>query len=251
VRLTPRRLLAAAVAPAAALALIAAAPQAATGATAKYKLSYGKLPNGSKPVLRWNPCQTTITYKVNLASVPSKYRTAILKETKTAVARVATATRMKFTYKGTTSEVPQPGSASKQSAEIIIAWTSPSKTRYGLYGATAGQGGFTWAWSSVKSGGKTTYRYAARRGFVVLDTPQALKMKSGFGSGVRRTNLLMHELGHAVGLQHVSDTRQLMYPTLRSSTPSGFASGDKAGLSRVGRNAGCLSTSYLPYRELS
>ena len=250
-RLTPRRLLAAAVAPAAVLALTAAAPQAASGATATYKLSYGKLPNGSKPVLRWNPCQTAITYKVNLASVPSKYRTTFLNETKASVARLATATRMKFSYKGTTSEIPQPGSASKQSAEIIIAWTSPSRTRYYLYGSTAGQGGFTWAWSGVTSAGKTTYRYAVRRGFVVLDTPQALKMKSGFGTGVRRTNLLMHELGHAVGLQHVSDTHQLMYPTLRSGTPSGYAAGDKAGLSRVGRNAGCLSTSYLSYRELS
>lgn len=246
------RALAVAVVPAAALALTASAPQAATGATATYKLSYGKLPNGAKPVLRWNPCQSAITYKVNLALVPSKYRATFLSETKSSVARVATATKMKFVYKGTTSEIPTPGSASKQSAEIVIAWTSPSKTRYSLSGATAGQGGFTYAWASRTSGGKTTYTYAARRGFVVLDTPQALaQMKGGFGPGVRRTNLVMHELGHAVGLQHVSDTHQLMYPTLRSSTPSGFAAGDKAGLSRVGRNAGCLSTTSLPYRELS
>ena len=247
------RALAAALAPVALVAAASvAAPQAASGATTSYKLAYASLPNGTKPVLRWNPCQTAITWKVNLASVPTASRATVLSETKSAVARISTATRIRFSYKGTTTEVPQPGSASKQSAEIIIAWTTPSKTRYSLAGATAGQGGFSYAWASRWANGRTTYTYAAQRGFVVLDTPQAFgQLRGGFGSGLRRTNLLMHELGHVMGLQHVSDTREQMYPTLRTTSPYAYATGDLAGLAKLGRGAGCLSTTGLPYRDLS
>ena len=250
-RLGPRAL-ALALAPLAAVGALAAAPQAASGATATYKVATVCLPNGSKPVLRWNPCQRVVTYKVNLASVPSASRATILAETKGSVARVGAATGITFSYKGTTSEVPQPGSASRQSAEVVIAWTAPSKTQYSLSGSVAGQGGFSYAWSGRTVNGRTTYSYAAQRGFVVLDTAQALsQLKGGYGTGLRRNNLVMHELGHAVGLQHVSDTRQLMYPSLRSAGPSGFAAGDKAGLAKVGRAAGCLTTTNLPYADLS
>ena len=189
------RALAAALAPVAMVAAAtAAAPQAASGATTTYKLAYASLPNGSKPVLRWNPCQKAITWKVNLAAVPSAYRSTVLSETKSAVTRISKATRIPFSYKGTTSEVPQPGTAAKQSAEIIIAWTTPAKTRYYLYGATAGQGGFSYAWASRWVNGRTTYTYAAQRGFVVLDTPQSFsQLRGGFGSGLRRTNLLIQQ----------------------------------------------------------
>ena len=247
------RALAAALAPVALVAAATvAAPQTASGATTTYKVAYASLPNGSKPVLRWNPCQTAVTWKVNLASVPYGSRTTVLNETKSAVARISTATRIRFAYKGTTSEVPQPGSAARQSAEIIIAWTTPSRTGYSLWGATAGQGGFSYAWASRWVDGRTTYTYAAQRGFVVLDTPQAFsQLRGGFGSGLRRTNLLMHELGHAMGLQHVSDPREQMYPTLRTTSPYAYATGDLTGLAKVGRGAGCLSTAGLPYRDLS
>ncbi|GAB3443081.1 hypothetical protein GCM10027517_21050 [Phycicoccus ginsengisoli] len=250
---TSLRALAAALAPVALVAAATvAAPQAASGATATYKLAYASLPNGSKPVLRWNPCQKAVTWKVNLASVPTASRATVLSETKSAVARISQATRIPFSYKGTTSEIPQPGSAARQSAEIVIAWTTPSRTRYSLWGATAGQGGFSYAWASRWVNGRTSYTYAAQRGFVVLDTPQSFsQLRGGYGAGLRRTNLLMHELGHAMGLQHVGDTRQQMYPTLRSTSPYAYASGDLAGLARVGRGAGCLSTVGLPYRDLS
>ena len=47
-------------------ASLSAAPLAADGATATYALTYASLPNGTKQVVRWNGCQTAITYKVNL-----------------------------------------------------------------------------------------------------------------------------------------------------------------------------------------
>jgi len=251
-RLTVRALAATLVPLASVAVATAVAPEAASAATATYKLSTGTLPNGSSRVQRWNPCQTAITYKVNVAAVPSGSRTAVLNETKSAVAKLAYATRMTFSYKGTTTEVPRKGTARTQTAEIVIAWTSPSKTDYPLTGSTIGYGGFSWAWAYRTVNGATTYSYAAQRGFVVLDTPQALsQLSAGFGTGPRRGNLLMHELGHAAGLQHVSDPTQLMYPALMRATPNGYAAGDRAGLTRLGRNSGCLSTVGLPYRDLS
>jgi hypothetical protein len=134
----------------------------------------------------------------------------------------------------------------------VIAFTSPDKTNYSLSGTVLGEGGFSYAWASRTVSGRTTYYVAAQRGFVVIDTPQMLKQTmGGFGAGARRTNLLLHELGHAMGLGHVTDLRQQMYPTLRSASPNGLAAGDLAGLARVGRGAGCVNTAYLPLKDLS
>jgi len=247
------RTLAAALTPVAATALvIAAVPQEAQGAAATYKLSYASLPNGSTKLIRWNGCQKAITYKVNLAGVPTSLRSSVLAETKTAVAQIAYNTKFTFSYKGTTSEVPRVGSMPKQTAELVIAFTSPSRTSYDLYGSILGQGGLYYGWVARTSGGATSYTVAALRGFVVVDTPQLLAQTRGsYGTGMRRSNLLVHELGHAMGLQHVSDTREQMYPVLRSASPKLLYSGDRTGLAKVGKPVGCVNTAYMPLKDLS
>ena len=249
----PIAVLGAVLAPAAlATAVVAAAPQTADGAIATYKLTYASLPDGSKRVVRWNGCQKAITYKVNLAAVPSSLRSTVLADTKVAVAKIAANTSFVFSYKGTTTEVPRVGSMASQSAELVIAFTTPSRTNYSLAGSTLGQGGLYYGYVSRTVSGKTSYTVAAQRGFVVIDTPQMLQQtRGGTGTGLRRTNLLAHELGHAVGLQHVSDTRQQMYPSIRTASPTLFYTGDRAGLAKVGKAAGCINTAYLPLKDLS
>ena len=176
----------------------------------------------------------------------------VLAETKTAVSRISTYTGIKFSYKGSTTEVPRPGSMPKQTAELVIAYTSPSKTSYGLSGSVMGVGGYQSYWTSRTVNGRTTYVTAAVRGFVVIDTPQMMKqLTGGTGTGYHRSNLLAHELGHAMGLQHVDDTRQQMYPVLRSTSPQLFYSGDRYGLTKVGKSAGCINTTYMPLKDLS
>ena len=248
----PLRRLAGLLAPMAVIAsVVALAPSNASAASLGYALTYTTLPNGTKPVVRWNPCQSAITYKVNLADVPTALRPTILGETETAVGRIAADTGMVFSYRGSTAEVPHVGSMPTQSAELVIAYTTPAKTNYNLWGSTVGEGGLYYSWSSMTVNGRTTYSVAAQRGFVVIDTPQMLsQLVGGYGAGMRRANLLMHELGHAVGLQHVTDTTQAMYPSLLSSAPNLGNWGDRAGLSRVGRSAGCIDTSHLALADL-
>ena len=231
---------------------MATTPLVADGAVATYKLSYASLPNGTKQVVRWNGCQLGITYKVNVGAVPLAQRAAVLADTQKALVQVQNSTGFRFVYKGSTTEVPRVGSMPKQTAELVVAFTSPTKTDYPLSGSTLGQGGLYYGWVARTVSGKTTYTVAAQRGFVVIDTPQMLQQtKGGTGTGLRRSNLLAHELGHAVGLQHVTDTHQQMYPSIRTSSPTLFYAGDRTGLAKVGRASGCINTAYMPLRDLS
>ncbi len=58
-------------------------------------------------------------------------------------------------------------------------------------------------------------------------------------SGVGVGPVLMHELAHAVGLDHVPDPTQLMNATASSTGPTTYGAGDLTGLWQVGAAAGC------------
>lgn len=83
------------------------------------------------------------------------------------------------------------------------------------------------------------------RGYVVVNSAMNSRFRSGFGSGTTRGEMLLHELGHVVGLNHVSSSSQLMYPVLIARTVASYKTGDLRGLSVVGRPAGCVSVPRL------
>lgn len=224
---------------------------AVTGPHASYALSTERMPDGSTVVLRWNPCQT-ITYKINVVRLPTGQRPVVLAEIRSAFTRLGKVSGLRFAYRGTTSEVPRSNRLETMSAEIVVAVTTPSATDFPIGGGTLGYGGRAWYWWWHDTGSRVSYGAAITRGFVVLDSSRLRELRAGFGRGLGRGNLVLHELGHAVGLDHAGTPASLMYPELSSASPSGYAAGDRAGLSRLGRRAGCLSIPVkLPSPDLT
>jgi hypothetical protein len=222
-----------------------------TGPGSGYQLATERMPDGKTLVLRWNPCQT-ITYKVNVAALPASLRPVVLAEVRTAAGRLAAASGLTLAYRGTTSQVPRSTTLDQQSAEIIIAATTRGQTDFPIGGRTLGFGGRSWYWWWYDDGTKVSYGAAVTRGFVVLDAAGLGSLRPGFGRGLDRGNLIMHELGHAAGLDHAGSRASLMYPELAASAPDGYGPGDRAGLARLGRAAGCVTIPVqLPSPDLT
>lgn len=217
-------------------------------ATGTYQLMPVTLNSGKTVTARWNPCQTAVTYQVNLSGLPKKKRAAMLKTIKASFVRLHAATGLTYRYKGTTTFVPTQENLAAQPAEIVVAAVARSRTDFPMTSRSLGYGGVLWSsWYGSQGEGA-----AVMRGYVVLEADAIQKLKSGFGKGLRQSNVILHELGHASGLEHVSSRKEQMYPTLTSASPSGYGAGDLAGLAKVGKQAGCISVpSTLSLQDLS
>jgi hypothetical protein len=211
----------------------------ASGAEARsYAVSTTTLPDGTTTVVRWDPCAGRIGYRVNVRALDRGDRSRAVRETKARVRQLARASGLRFSYRGKTSFVPRTDNASSQPAQLVVAYTTPEHTDYPLAGAVAGYGGTHFGWST---GTDRSVSYGVTSGYVIIDVPDTDSWSTSLRrGGVTRPGLLAHELGHAVGLEHVSDRHQLMYPTLHAKSPRSYAAGDRAGLEQVGRAAGCL-----------
>lgn len=86
------------------------------------------------------------------------------------------------------------------------------------------------------------------RSAVVLDSTVRELYSPGFTSGGSRGATLLHELAHAVGLDHVDDPTQLMHP-MEAGQDAAYAAGDLEGLRRVGVEAGPLPRVPEPPRR--
>jgi hypothetical protein len=172
----------------------------------------------------WDHC-STITYRVNPANLPS----GAMDDIKGALSRLSAASGLTFSYAGTTTVVPYSSSSwanaipSSEAADLYIAFTDAAHVSY-LAGSVAGVGGPFWS-----SDGTREPRIV--RAGVALDT--AAGVTPGFTNGASRGTLLLHELGHAVNLDHVSDPVQVMYPSITSQSRPAYQAGDLAGLAKL------------------
>jgi hypothetical protein len=186
--------------------------------------------------VRYDPC-TDVHYVINPASAPA----GAVDEVQQAFQRLGAATGIAFVYDGPTTEghVPfgqrktyQPDRYGPRWAPILVSWTTADGEPL-LGGSVLGYGGSSSFWSGTSDEAYVT-------GEVVFDTVQD-GLRPGFGPGLTRGNLVLHELGHVAGLDHVQDAGQLMYPSISAGAPDGYAAGDLNGLAQLGAGCGCLA----------
>jgi hypothetical protein len=104
--------------------------------------------------------------------------------------------------------------------------------------------------STLALGGNSYYRgyqeadgrrvNRAVKGGVVFNADYVDRLQNGYGDGLTWGEVVIHELGHVLGLAHAPSDKQIMYPSITDRVAR-FGAGDLAGLRRVGDVRGCLT----------
>ena len=152
-----------------------------------------------------------------------------------AVARVAAVTGLTFVYDGPTDEASgavrelyQPDRYGDRWAPVLVSWQTEAENP-DFTGDVAGEAGSVPV--SVPGGPEVLVS-----GLVDLDAGAFARILAE-PDGVRLARaIVLHELGHLVGLGHVPDASQLMYPEAGRDVLD-FAAGDLTGLARLGSGA--------------
>jgi hypothetical protein len=194
----------------------------------KYEYLLDQSDNQGIPVA-FDPCRP-IHYVVNLKGAPSDGLALI----RNALARVQTATGLHFVADGTTTEAPtkdrapyEPGRYGRRWAPVLIAWSQESVFAP-LAGYVAGVG----EPRPVYTIGSDRLVYVT--GQVVFDSRQLSVAAIPDRSEVRA--VILHELGHLVGLDHTADRREIMFSEAQFNVRD-YGPGDLRGLAKLGTQA--------------
>ena len=173
--------------------------------------------------LRWNPCQP-IRYTVNLGGYDPSARVMINE----AVERLQAATGLPLVPAGDTTFTPTsaaPTQSGAASADIVIALSDSAHTDL-VPGSIVGMTNILYSSVIVKAS-------------VVVDMGDVAARPEWSSTGAGP--VLLHELGHAVGLAHVADSTQLMNAIASPGGPTTYGAGDLTGLWQVGAAQGCAA----------
>jgi hypothetical protein len=143
-------------------------------------------------------------------------------------------TGLSFEVEGTTDEGVSPDRPGFQPmrygdrwAPVLIAWSDPAEDPR-LDGGTAGVAGSTFI--------QTPEGEVYVTGDASLDGPGLSRIIAAGGRRGRSYagDVIRHELGHLVGLAHVDEPTELMFPEGREAGLLGFGTGDVRGLYELG-----------------
>lgn len=184
--------------------------------------------------LRWNPCET-IHYVINPSAAPE----GSVEDVHEAVRRVSRATGITFAYDGLTSEKPTKGRPPLQRdrygerwAPVLVAWVDPDQTDISF--ERNGHEAAAVASPTRPLTGEEIFV----SGYVALNAEDP--NPPGFAWPGAQGPVLLHELGHIMGLAHVRQRGEIMEKSGGGVTD--FGPGDLEGLRKLGREAGCLTT---------
>jgi matrixin len=179
---------------------------------------------------------TPIHYVVNTTGMPRE----VVPLVGEAVQQVSEASGLRFVNDGGSTEQPvpdrpvyQPQRYGRGYAPVLIAWVDhapPAETGAAAPppgGDVDGQGGS----SSLTERGQPESRHFVT-GQVSLFAPGLTRLLASRDGTVKVRAIILHELGHVLGLDHVDDRNELMAPTYTGL--SGFGPGDRAGLRLLG-----------------
>lgn len=148
-----------------------------------------------------------------------------------ALADLGAATGLQFVDDGATDEPPdenrepyQPQRYGDRWAPVLVTWSTPTETPLLTDGVLGRAGPHSFGT------GLDDMRYVS--GAAVFNGP-ALEAQLRGGEREKARAVLLHELGHLVGLGHVTDPYQVMYDTNSYPLPT-YRSGDLRGLEQLG-----------------
>ena len=178
--------------------------------------------------IAWSPCRP-VHVVLNPAGAPDGFEEGLLD----ALGVLSEATGLVFVYDGETAEPAdvdreayQPYRYGDRWAPVLAAWTDDD----GLADLEGDVVGLAMSHTDIDPVSGAHVRVS---GLVFLDTDLRRYPRDPTGQPAW-VSVLHHELGHLVGLDHVTDESQLMHPQ-DSGTHVSYEDGDRAGLAELGR----------------
>jgi hypothetical protein len=182
---------------------------------------------------RWNPC-APIHYVVN----PSLAPPGSVEDVHEAVSRISVATGIAFEYEGMTDEEAtpdremfQPDRYGPRWVPVLIAWADPDDSDIPFEHEDRVAAGV-----AVPVIPSTRIEDVYVSGWIALnaDDPNL----PGFDLPGQQGPVLLHELGHLMGLGHVETVGEIMHPSGGGVVDLG--PGDREGLRQLGAAGGCI-----------
>lgn len=170
---------------------------------------------GGEPI-GWDHC-TAIRYQVNPQGAPDNWREIV----DGAFDEIAETSGFVFLDAGETANRTLAGTynpGSSRGEPVLVIWSSQGRL-HGLQGDTVGLGGG--AMLEVKGLPRLV------TGVIALDAESHSRTYDAMPTRTQQL-ILMHEIGHVLGLDHVDDDRQLMHASYVGQ--KGLGEGDIAGL---------------------